>query len=177
MIYQSWVPNAAAYCELEHSWFLALGTVWVTKHSQLKGPLSSTFWPFNHISCSSSVNEMWKYLCRTVLTENDTTESQELDIGLAWSLSVLMELVFVAQLVCLGVSETLHHDFSVHWAAMTSFPLLWPPWPNGMLDTPLPDQDGYCRKAATENKQLSLMFDSWLNRVWHTKHCIYSRYC
>lgn len=56
-----------------------------------------------------------------------------------------------SQLVCLCVSETLHHkdDFSVHWAAMTSFPLLWPPWPNAMLDMPLPNQNGYCRQTAS----------------------------
>lgn len=104
-----------------------------------------------HLTFSISKWDVNWFLQTCANSENDTTSSQKLDIGVGWCLSLLMELVFGPCLSSLCVSETLHHNdyFSVHWAAMTPFPLLWPPWPSGMLDMPLPDQNGYCRQTAT----------------------------
>lgn len=75
-------------------------------------------------------------------SKNDTTTPQKLDIGGAWCLSVLMELVFGHSKSSLCGSETLHHkdDLSEHWVAVTSFPFLQPLWPIGMLDMPLLNQ-------------------------------------
>lgn len=98
---------------------------WIKKHCPWPWHQICIFWAFDFNKCQ----------------ENDTASSQKLDTGVAWCPSVLMELVVSPSSSSLCVLETLHHNdgFSEHWAAMTSFPLLWPPWPIGMPEMSLPE--------------------------------------